>query len=281
MAQAAIAYRKAEKSTRFLVPIENHWRDTPLREITAGAIRQSALTLYPKASNATRNRQVIAPTQAIINHAATLDWCAPIKVKRFPVEVKPRDAADLAWINAFATQAVADGLPHLGALCLFMFGTGARVGEAVRMVWAHVDLIARTATMSGNKPRPWVRTAHLPGPVLLALTNLPSNREPDEPVFRYLDAQNLKQAWDSVVKRAGVKRLTPHCCRHGFATTMLRAGYDVKTVAKMGGWRDASIVLKHYAHAIEDRTVTEVIFGTDLTQSKASEPATKRKKRGK
>ncbi|WP_265502208.1 site-specific integrase [Paracoccus beibuensis] len=166
MAQAAIAYRLAEKPTRFLDKIEDHWRDTPLRNITAGSIRQSALTLYPRASGATRNRQVIVPTQAIINHAATLNWCAPLKVQRFPIEAKKREAADLAWIITFADQAKADGLPHLAALCMFMFGTGARIGEAVRVVWADVDMSGRVVTMSGRKPRPWTRTAHLQPPVL-------------------------------------------------------------------------------------------------------------------
>jgi hypothetical protein len=73
-AQAAIAYRDAAKSDRFLAAIEDHWKDTAIREISAGAIRHSALKLYPNAKGATHNRQVIVPTQAIINFAAELEW---------------------------------------------------------------------------------------------------------------------------------------------------------------------------------------------------------------
>ncbi|MBL8582637.1 MAG: tyrosine-type recombinase/integrase, partial [Rhizobiaceae bacterium] len=61
-------------------------------------------------------------------------------------------------------------------------------------------------------------------------------------------------------------RLTPHCCRHGFATTMLQKGFDVKTVAERGGWKDATTVLRTYAHAIKDMTVTNVLFDTPVTQ---------------
>lgn len=279
MAQAAIAYRQAEKSTRFLERIEDHWRDTPIREITAGAIQQSARILYPHAKAATRNRQVIAPTQAIINHAATLGWCNPIKVARFNVEASARPAVTLEWVDAFVAQAAEDGLPHLGALCLFMFGTGARAGEAVRLTWADVDMIERTATLSGRKPKPWTRTAHLPPPVLAAMANIPSNRCPDDPVFQYLGAQNIKQSWEAVVTRAGIQRMTPHSCRHGFATAMLRAGFDVKTVAERGGWKDAAIVLKHYAHAIEDRTVTDEIFVTNRAQRAERNSLTRGKQR--
>src|SRR5262245_53209891 len=56
-AQAAMLYRAAGKQDRFLRLIEDHWKDTPVRSINAGAIRQSAIVLYPTAGPATRNRQ--------------------------------------------------------------------------------------------------------------------------------------------------------------------------------------------------------------------------------
>ena len=269
-AQAAIAYRQAEKPTRFLDKIENHWQDTPIREITAGAIRQSAIKLFPHAKGATRNRQVLVPTQAIINLAATLDWCGPIKVKRFAIDAKSKDPATAEWVQAFADHAS----PHLGALCLFMFGTGARIGEAVALKWGNVDLSTRLATLSGRKPKPWTRHAHLPPPVLAAIANIPSNRRPNEQVFQYFEAGNVKQAWDSAIVRAGIARLTPHSCRHGFATTLLQAGKDPKTVATMGGWKDVATVMKYYAHAVTDLTITDALFGTKLTQGQTEKPAT-------
>ena len=139
-AQAAIAYRNAGKSERFLTKIEDHWQDTAIREISAGAIRNSALKLYPNAKGATRNRQVIVPTQAIINFAAELEWCPPIKVKRFKTSTKTKIPATRDWISAFSDQAHADGLPHLAALAYFIFGTGARRGEACALLWADIDL---------------------------------------------------------------------------------------------------------------------------------------------
>lgn len=51
-----------------------------MRDITAGAIRQSAITLYPGTSGATMNRQVIVPTQAVINHAADMGLCDGLQV---------------------------------------------------------------------------------------------------------------------------------------------------------------------------------------------------------
>jgi hypothetical protein len=51
-AQAAMLYRQAQKSDRFLRKIEDYWRDTPIREITPGAIRAAAISLYPTAGPA-------------------------------------------------------------------------------------------------------------------------------------------------------------------------------------------------------------------------------------
>lgn len=268
MAQAALAYRSAGKSARFLEPIEDHWQDTPIREITAGSIRAAAIKLYPKAGPATRNRQAIAPTQAIINHAAELEWCAPVRVKRFKVDSKVREAATREWVEAFTEHAS----PHLGALALFMFGTGARIGEAVAVTWADVDLTDRCVTIRQTKIGD-ERIAHLQPPLIAALSNIPSNRNPDAPVFRYLGRENVRKAWDAAIARAGIKKLSPHSCRHGFATTMLHAGVDVKTVAQMGGWKDVATLVKTYAHAMTDRTVTNAIFGTNLTQGEAEKTA--------
>lgn len=260
-AQAALAYRDAEKPTRFLDKIEDYWRDTPVRLITAEAIRQSARKLYPTAKAATRNRQVIKPTVAIINFAAEMGWAARIRAKRFKEETVPKRPATAEWAAAFAAAAS----PHMGALCLFMLGTGARISEALALTWADVDLYARRAVIRQSKVED-TRVAHLSPPVVAALANIPSNREPGEKVFGLAARDSVRQTWDKVCARAGIERLTPHCCRHGFATLMLRRGHDVKTVARLGGWKDATTVLRTYAHALEDMTLTDDIFAPADTQ---------------
>jgi hypothetical protein len=105
-ADAAMLYRSAGKPTRFLERIEDYWKDELVKNISAGAIRQSALTLYPKAGTATRNRQVIVPTQAIINHAAEAELCPPIRVKRFKVEsLQRKNGCGPSWLTPRRTLA--------------------------------------------------------------------------------------------------------------------------------------------------------------------------------
>src|SRR4051812_28053499 len=42
-AQAAILYRAAGKPTRFLERVEDYWKDTPVKDINAGNIKQAAI----------------------------------------------------------------------------------------------------------------------------------------------------------------------------------------------------------------------------------------------
>ncbi len=91
-----------------------------------------------------------------------------IRVKRFKVNAKRKTPATRAWIEAFAQQAVQDELHHLAALCLFMFGTGARLGEACSLTWGDVELFQKTAVINQTKIDDQ-RVAHLSPPVIASL----------------------------------------------------------------------------------------------------------------
>ncbi|TIO69578.1 MAG: site-specific integrase, partial [Mesorhizobium sp.] len=75
---AAALYLDAGRSDRFLEPVLNHWKNTLVKDITPGAIKLAAIKVYAQAGPATRNRQFITPTVAVINHAATLDLCTAL-----------------------------------------------------------------------------------------------------------------------------------------------------------------------------------------------------------
>lgn len=253
-AQAAILYRSSGRPVRFLVQVEDYWRDTPVKEITAGRIKAASVELYPNATGATRNRAVICPTQAIINHAAEQELCQPIKVKRWPVEKKERRPASWEWVMAFSSASN----ERLSGIAKFMFLTGARVSEATSLRWRDVDFSRRLVTVRQTKTTT-ERSANVPGELMVALANIPGGRSPDDKVFGGVDRHSVWRQWKRAVERAGIEYMSPHSCRHGFATGLLRAGVDVVTVAKLGGWKSAAQVLATYGHASEDRTLTDVL----------------------
>lgn len=261
-ARASGLYRDADKPERFLDALEDYWKDTLVKDITAGGIRQSAVVLYPKAKGSTRNRNVIVPTQAIINHAATMELCPPIKVERFKSETKMKTPATWEWVKAYMAHAN----PHLGALCCFMFLTGARISEALNVTWGDVDLDQKRALIKQTKVGK-ERVAHLPQPLVVAIANIESNREPGEKVFKYSTRHTVTPQWKKPIKRAGIEPLTFHACRHGFATSLLHKGVDPITVAKLGGWADAQLVFNTYGHAMKDDTLADLIAtGTPVTR---------------
>jgi len=90
---------------------------------------------------------------------------------------------------------------------------------------------------------------------------------PGRPLFVYRTYDDMKETWDGVAKQLPGKRLTPHCCRHGFATELLRRGVDIVTVAWLGGWETPEHVYKTYGHAIKRRDLTNLLTDTPLTHA--------------
>jgi integrase len=262
-AQAAALYTQAGKGDHRTLRMMDFWKTTLVKNITEGQVRQAAVTLYPSHKAATRNREVIVPTQAIINHAASLGKCSPLTVARFKVAKVEKIPVTWEWVQAFMRHAP----PHLGALACFMFLTGARISEALAVRWEDVDFTARKAKIRQTKLYGEERFAHLPAPLIVAMANCKRDRDT---VFRYVERDSVRKSWDSAVKRAKIAPLSPHACRHGFATAMLHAGVDPVTVAKRGGWKNVQHVFATYGHAMEDETITDRIIGTQVTQARTS-----------
>jgi integrase len=241
--------------------IEDYWKNTLVKDMTAGAIRQSAIDIYPHAAGATRNRQVITPTRAIINHCAELELCAPIRVRKFKIDHKIKKPVLLEWLDCFVVHA----RPVTAALATFMFATACRISEARRIEWKDIDFQNRTILVRETKAKK-ERLSHMPQRLLVALANLPRDTKP----FGQPET-TLRRLWDADIELAtksseGFERLTFHSCRHGFATAMLREGVDPKTAADLGGWDDITLFMTTYAHAIKDATLTDGLFGTEMTQ---------------
>jgi integrase len=251
--KAVALYLQAGKSTRYLVSLSRYWGDVKVADLNAGCIRQAAMDLYPTAKNSTRNTQVITPTLAVINHCAELQLCQPLRMKRLKIDTKVKKPVTLEWINVFRSHA---DRVDIGVLALFMFATGARVREAFAVRWDDIDLRKRTVLIRQTKLGS-EREAHLPTDLLLALANLPRDREPF--AIPYTTARD---AWDRTARAAGIELLTFHSCRHGFATALHHKGVGVKTIAKAGGWKSAQHLFNTYLHADTDPTVTDRLFDT-------------------
>jgi integrase len=255
-------YRQAQKSDRFLRKIEDFWKDTPVKDMTPGAIRAAAISLYPTAGPATRNRQAIVPTQAIINHAAGHEFCQHIRVTRFEVKRKAKEPATWEWVQAFMAHAKK---PNLAALVCFMYLTGARISQALAVQWSDVDFRSRKLLIRATDKGDDDRRAHMPSELIAALANIPGERTGQ--VFGFKSRGNCRTQWAGTIRRAGIKHLSYHACRHGFATGLLDQGVNPITVAKRGGWKSAQHVFATYGHDVADDDVTDILTGTKSTHA--------------
>ncbi len=156
--------------------------------------------------------------------------------------------------------------PNLAALACFMFLTGARISQALKIRWDDVDFQAGNVLIRATDKGDNDRRAHMPAKLIAALANIPGDR--DGLVFEFKSRGNCKTQWAGAIKRAGIKKLSYHSCRHGFATGLLNKGVSPVTVAKRGGWKSPQHVFETYGHDIADHDVTDLLTGEKTTQQK-------------
>jgi len=237
-------------------------------------VRALALELYPDAKGSTRNRSVIKPVRAIINFAADRGLCSPIKIKRFQEAKVSKKAGNRAWIEAFMAHAVN---PRVRVLALFMWVTGARLGECIALEPQHLDLDNKRANAGKTKngdPRVYYLTDELVRELrLLPPRRVKYGRGPLR-VFGYADNHGPDEPWRETCQRAGIPYLTRHeAGRHSHGTeTIVRHRLDPVTAAELGGWRDAVVLMRNYAHAENLGEVAETIFGDKGQRQKSTPP---------
>ena len=255
-AHAVASYLENGGSRRFLAPVLDYFGKTPLVRIDQEAFDVGARKLFPNASPSTRNRQFFTPVSAVLHHAAQRGWCTK------PIIARPKQPPGrIRWLEPVeAERLIVASSDHLRPLLIFLFYTGARVGEALWLDWKNVDLSRAHVQFLKTKNRE-PRGVPLHPRVVAALAAL-SHREgdvfrrPDGKPFARLDegddsdtsaGARIKTAFHGACIRAGIENLHPHDCRHTWATWHYRANRDLGALQKLGGWKTLSMVMR-YAH---------------------------------
>ena len=270
---AAVAkYLDAGGSERFLLPLMDRWENRLVSEIKPGEVRLLAREVYPTASTDTWRRQVVVPVRAVINCCADQGLCQPLRVRAFSKDERRRQnhatgrreyratAVGGEWIAGFRSVAK----PNLGALALFMFTTGARIGEAVDLTWDDLDLQEAIAQIRVGKNGGEIGLAYLTSEMVAVLANLDGTRR----VFGYSRRHSVYAPWKKACAMAGLDYIPPHQAgRHSFATAMIvKAGADVATTARLGRYKSTRLLVETYTHG-DDQHVIESVFGNKLAQS--------------
>lgn len=278
--EAAESYLKQGGEGRFLPRVLKHFKGRALGKIKPGDVRDMAITLYPKAAPATRNRQALIPARAVINHGADRGWCAPIKVKLFDVEKsRKHKPVDRTWLDTFMAEADKSNLPHLSAIVLFMHQTGARVAEAVNLTGEYVDLSQRVAVLAKTKTEE-DSVRHLTVELVGRIAAL--NPQEGERVFSYSDPKAVNKRMKAVAERAGIAVRTTHSAgRHSFGTNVMAGGAKVRDAMEAGGWKSAKLFMETYVHTNEaGKTVAAIFDGQNgPIDTDVAQPLKKRRSR--
>lgn len=75
------------------------------------------------------------------------------------------------------------------------------------------------------------------------------------------NGKNLQDRADTAWNKAGLERITPHQCRHTFASLMIAAGVNAKALSTYLGHASIQITLDRYGHLMpgsEDEAVALV-----------------------
>jgi integrase/recombinase XerD len=161
------------------------------------------------------------------------------------------------------------------ALLEFLYGTGARVSEAVQLALRDIDLGERTVILTGKGDRQ--RQVPLGGATIAAITNwLPDRsrlaarvQRPDsvdrDAVFLNLRGRRLSRQSAFRIVRAhaalvGIDPATvsPHALRHSAATHMVEAGADLRSVQVLLG--HAKISTTQVYTRVSPQHLVEIFF---------------------
>ena len=161
------------------------------------------------------------------------------------------------------TTSIAEKLSEpYATLVLFLAVTGLRIGEAIAIKWSdfegdvlHVQRRMYDGKVDTTKSRDSKRRIPIPPALLERLKALGNT---GEWIFHArggvpLNPGNaLKRYIRPVAKELNIDLSGWHDFRHTVATSMLRAGHDVKVVSELLGHSDVSITLRTYDHVESD-----------------------------
>lgn len=161
--------------------------------------------------------------------------------------------------------------PQHANLFKFAFWTGLRTNELVALKWGDIDWLRETLRVQRGrtqaaevaeepKTRRSVRDVKLLGPALEALeAQKKLTYLADGEVFHnphtgkpWGGDLTIRTAWNTILKRAGVRQRYPYQTRHTYASMMLSAGEAPIWVASQMGHADLSMIYRNYGRWIPD-----------------------------
>jgi site-specific recombinase XerD len=167
---------------------------------------------------------------------------------------------------------------HLTELDLALH-TGLRLSDMYGLTWENVNLSRRVLTVPRSKNG---EMQHVPlnSAVLKALAELRKRGDGTGRVIRNLHGEPLagpRHWFEPAIKKARIRAFSWHCLRHTFASRLVMAGVDLRTVQELLGHKSVAMTVR-YSHLAPKHTLAAVerLVGADTetpTDTKTSTEA--------
>jgi site-specific recombinase XerD len=188
------------------------------------------------------------------------------KVKENParlVKHRQENNARMRWLSAEEEvrlrAVILETCPrHLPELELAL-NTGLRLGELFGLSWENVNLPRRVLTVPRSKNGE-VRHVPLNSFALLAFTELQKGTDGTGPVVRNAEggaATGPRYWFEPAIRAAKIRNFSWHCLRHTFASRLVVAGVDLRTVQELMGHKSIQMTVR-YSHLAPKHTLAAV-----------------------
>jgi integrase len=142
---------------------------------------------------------------------------------------------------------------------LISIHTGMRAGEQFGLRWSDVSLERKLITLHRTKTG---KTRHIPlnTVALVAFSGLCSKEETRKEIFLNTEGNPLRgpRDWfEPALLKAKIADYTWHCNRHTFASRLVMAGVDIRTVAQLLGHSTIQMTMR-YAHLAPEHSQAAV-----------------------
>jgi len=183
----------------------------------------------------------------------TLVICQPMKLQNIPWPKKEQKLVEyVTHGEALSLLRACSNIKHK-AMIILMYGCGLRVSEVINLKPCHIDssrMVINIIMGKGKKDR----QVQLPESILILLRNYYKQYQPKGGyLFQgQFDPQYSERSINQFLKKyaelAGIKRnIHAHLLRHGYATSSLEMGTDIRIIQKLLGHNSIKTTLR-YTH---------------------------------
>jgi site-specific recombinase XerD len=183
------------------------------------------------------------------------------KVKENPARLVPHrleDNARIRFLSAIEETALRGAIeakcPERLPEFVLALNTGLRLSEQYGLLWGNVSLPLRILTIPRSKNGA-MRHVPLNQAAVKALETLREQYPASELVCG--GAREPRRWFEPVLKDAKVSNFSWHCLRHTFASRLVMAGVDIRTVQELLGHKTIAMTVR-YSHLAPKHTLAAV-----------------------